>query len=328
MAYIIQQRRDTLANWNSINPVLADSELGFILDKDETGKQKSSLYKIGDGRTAWKDLPLFGFGGNVYDDFRGDDLTTSVPTRQAVIDKIVLELSKLNNDIVNGTKDVEGLLNKLSNTQLVQFLSPEGGEEFNGKVNTIEDPLTWEDIEPVMRNQIVSRFALLEQFQGIWNDFGGMEDNINVLRNDHNSFVQVTEEQLAVLLAFKDTFGPAFNDFKATTEATLESLTASIDTHDKFINGWDEEVTTEETDPETGEPIIETVHHNGVDEKIAVAKTEVQTNVDNVDAKIESLRAEFEAKHNILSEVDFAKIKDFESYAEGTLFYTYAATQA
>ena len=328
MAYIFQHRRDTLANWNAVNPVLADAEIGFILDLDENGKQKSSLYKIGDGGTAWNDLPLFGFGGNVYDNFTGSDLNTSVASRQAVIDKIVSELSKLNNDIVNGTKDVEGLLNKLSNTQLVQFLTPENGEYFGDLYNDPENPLTWEQVQPYLENQIVSRWALLEQFQGIWNDFGGMEDNINVLRQDHNSFVQVTEEQFAVLLSFKDTFGPAFNEFKAATEATLVSLTVSINAHDKFINGWDEEVTTEETDPETGEPIIETIHHKGVDEKIANAQSEVQTNVDNVDAKIESLRAEFVAKHNILSEVDFAKIKDFTPYAEGTLFYTYAATQA
>ena len=58
MAYQIQQRRDTKANWESVNPVLADAEIGFILDKDENGVQKSSLFKIGDGKTAWKQLPL------------------------------------------------------------------------------------------------------------------------------------------------------------------------------------------------------------------------------------------------------------------------------
>lgn len=312
MAYIFQHRRDTLANWNAVNPILADAEIGFILDLDENGKQKSSLYKIGDGGTAWNDLPLFGFGGNVYDNFTGSDLNTSVASRQAVIDKIVSELSKLNNDIVNGTNDVEGLLNKLSNTQLVQFLTPENGEYFGDLYNDPDNPLTWEQVQPYLENQMVSRWALLEQFQGIWNDFGGMEDTINILSRDHNSFVQVTEDQFAVLSAFKDTFGPAFNEFKETTETTLESHAASIDAHDKFINGWDEEVTTEETDPETGEPIIETVHHNGVDEKIV-----------NIDTKIENLRSEFTAKQHILSETDFRNIKDFESYAEGTLFFTY-----
>jgi hypothetical protein len=87
MAYILQHRRDTLENWKSVNPVLADAEIGYILDLDENGKQKSSLYKIGDGRTAWNDLPLFGFGGNVHDDFAGNDLNISVASRQAVLDK-------------------------------------------------------------------------------------------------------------------------------------------------------------------------------------------------------------------------------------------------
>jgi hypothetical protein len=41
----LQIRRDTAANWTSVNPTLADGEIGY--EKD-TGKQK-----IGDGATAW-----------------------------------------------------------------------------------------------------------------------------------------------------------------------------------------------------------------------------------------------------------------------------------
>lgn len=316
MAYIFQHRRDTLANWNAVNPVLADAEIGFILDLDENGKQKSSLYKIGDGSTAWNDLPLFGFGGNVYNNFAGNDLNTSVASRQAIIDKIVLELSKLNNDIVNGTNDVEGLLNKLSNTQLVQFLTPENGEYFGELYNDPENPLTWEQVQPYLENQIVSRWALLEQFQGIWNDFGGMEDNINILRNDHNSFVNdtfnpfvtTTESQIKTLQNFATVFG----EFKTLTESTLSEHATILEDHEKTINGWDEEKETG-VDEETGEPIIETVRHKGFDEKI-----------EDVDAKLEQFKTEVSNKHNILTETAFRDIKDFSGYAEGTLFFTYA----
>jgi Major tropism determinant N-terminal domain len=49
MGQRIKQRRDTAANWNTTNPVLADGELGY----DKTSKQ----YKTGDGTTAWNSLP-------------------------------------------------------------------------------------------------------------------------------------------------------------------------------------------------------------------------------------------------------------------------------
>ena len=48
MAIRIQLRRDTAANWNAENPVLAVGEPGINTD---TGQ-----IKIGDGTTAWNDL--------------------------------------------------------------------------------------------------------------------------------------------------------------------------------------------------------------------------------------------------------------------------------
>jgi len=48
MADIIQIRRDTALSWGTINPVLADGELGF-----ETDSKKG---KIGNGITAWNSL--------------------------------------------------------------------------------------------------------------------------------------------------------------------------------------------------------------------------------------------------------------------------------
>ena len=44
----IQQRRDTAANWTSVNPTLADGEFG--IEKD------TRKFKIGDGTTAWNSL--------------------------------------------------------------------------------------------------------------------------------------------------------------------------------------------------------------------------------------------------------------------------------
>jgi len=52
MAYIIQIRRDTSTNWINANPILADGEFGYEID--------TKKYKLGDGTTAWIDLP-YGF---------------------------------------------------------------------------------------------------------------------------------------------------------------------------------------------------------------------------------------------------------------------------
>lgn len=48
MAVTIQLRGDTAANWTSVNPILAERELGIETD--------TLLYKIGNGVTAWNSL--------------------------------------------------------------------------------------------------------------------------------------------------------------------------------------------------------------------------------------------------------------------------------
>ena len=49
MANKIQLRRDTAANWTTVNPILTDGEPGLETDTNKT--------KYGDGTTAWVDLP-------------------------------------------------------------------------------------------------------------------------------------------------------------------------------------------------------------------------------------------------------------------------------
>lgn len=53
MSNKLQLRRDTAANWEAANPVLAQGEIGLILDNN--GKVLGQ--KIGDGVTEWKALP-------------------------------------------------------------------------------------------------------------------------------------------------------------------------------------------------------------------------------------------------------------------------------
>lgn len=48
MDALIQLRRDTSANWQSVNPVLKTGEPGYAID--------TKILKIGDGKTAWNAL--------------------------------------------------------------------------------------------------------------------------------------------------------------------------------------------------------------------------------------------------------------------------------
>lgn len=53
---VIQIRRDSSANWESINPILASGEMGY----DTT----NNVVKIGNGSDNWVSLPVLSGGGS------------------------------------------------------------------------------------------------------------------------------------------------------------------------------------------------------------------------------------------------------------------------
>lgn len=55
MAIRIQLRRDTALNWTTVNPILAEGEVGLELDTDK--------FKIGNGLDPWVLLPYGGLQG-------------------------------------------------------------------------------------------------------------------------------------------------------------------------------------------------------------------------------------------------------------------------
>jgi Major tropism determinant N-terminal domain len=65
MAIEIQIRRDTAANWTSVDPTLAEGEFGLETDTNQL--------KIGDGVLAWTALAYFGGSANPFD----QDLNTT-----------------------------------------------------------------------------------------------------------------------------------------------------------------------------------------------------------------------------------------------------------
>lgn len=62
----IQTRRDILANWSSINPILDLGEIGLELDTDR--------FKFGDGVTPWNNLFYGGTGGDFIDGGTADSV--------------------------------------------------------------------------------------------------------------------------------------------------------------------------------------------------------------------------------------------------------------
>lgn len=82
----MQQRRDTAAQWAAKNPVLLDGELGVVTDNPNS-------YKIGDGVTAWNDLPLRGFDGNIVQEL--GDSATSVMSQKAISEHVAKQNAKL-----------------------------------------------------------------------------------------------------------------------------------------------------------------------------------------------------------------------------------------
>jgi hypothetical protein len=57
---IQQQARGTAAAWYDANPTLASAEIGYIIYDTEPGADNTNAgkFKIGDGTTAWNDLPI------------------------------------------------------------------------------------------------------------------------------------------------------------------------------------------------------------------------------------------------------------------------------
>ena len=79
MADLIQFRGDTALRWASINPVLAEREIGLVTDS-------KGQFKIGDGVSKWNDLSLWGFDGNLVQSSGTSE--TSVMSQKAVTELV------------------------------------------------------------------------------------------------------------------------------------------------------------------------------------------------------------------------------------------------
>lgn len=118
MAYQIQLRHDTAANWTAANPTLAQGEAGYETD---TGK-----LKVGDGVTAWAALAYFGGSGTVTSVTAADTSiviggTASAPTvRTGTLDVIAADHPPAAAVALNAQK-ITGLANGTLATDAAAF---------------------------------------------------------------------------------------------------------------------------------------------------------------------------------------------------------------
>ena len=172
MAYRLQFRKDTKANWESVNPQLADGEIGLI--------RGTNLYKIGEPKDNgvlkfWNELPLYGFNGTLsqtLDVAEGEAVNNEAVTKAALIAKF--------NEISNSMSTITGRLDSLElpddATSLKKYLEDlselvetQGDviDEINSRISAVETTINGVDAEEG------------EGVKGLVEKVGDLEDIIN-----------------------------------------------------------------------------------------------------------------------------------------------------
>lgn len=197
MAYRLQFRKDTKANWESVNPQLADGEIGLI--------RGTNLYKIGEPKDNgtlkfWNELPLYGFNGTLsqtLDVTEGEAVNNEAVTKAALIAKF--------NEISNSMSTITGRLDSLElpddATSLKKYLEDlselvetQGDviDEINSRISAVETTLNGVDSEE--GEGVKGLVEKVDDLEGIINDSGEGEEKVLGLK----SRVEVLEEKHVV----------------------------------------------------------------------------------------------------------------------------------
>ena len=148
MSLRVQMRRDTLANWNSVNPILAQGEWGWVIGTED--------FKIGDGVHAWVDLPYIQFGeipnnGTLTIQKNGVAIATFTANQaNDTVANIVADTPAWGN--ITGTLadqtdlsqalatklTASDIYNVLNSTAIDKALSANMGKELNDRLNNVE----------------------------------------------------------------------------------------------------------------------------------------------------------------------------------------------
>ena len=240
MAYLIQQRRDTKENWEKVNPVLADAEIGFIKDVDDDGNPKSSLFKIGNGKTAWNDLPLFGWGGTFYNAesaWQGSDLDTSIASQQAVLDKIAEKITASETTTNTTIEEVRVALEELFNTSLNSL-----DEKYDKIINGAEEYIDEETGEvipavPGIESRLANVESKVETLFGNNEVEGSVDNRIKAAVDGILDGVSIDFDTFKEVETYITSDKEAMANLDTLTKehtTTLESHTASIEKFDSM----------------------------------------------------------------------------------------------
>lgn len=164
MASRIQFRRDTSAEWERVNPILANSEIGFILDLDVNGNQRSSLYKIGDGLHTWNELPLFGFNGNFSEDLESltDEDHNTVVSKYTLVEKFQ-SIQNILNSINSNIGEIDGDVEELKSwSEEVKTILSELGTKIEESEQTISEHTSSIETLGGIANSLDGRVGVLE----------------------------------------------------------------------------------------------------------------------------------------------------------------------
>lgn len=85
MSVVFQFKRGTASEWNTINPILAEGEMGVVLD--------SGTYRVGNGVDAWNDLPAY---------------TLQPEVANLVFDNVTTEPTSIADTLTLYSKDIAG----------------------------------------------------------------------------------------------------------------------------------------------------------------------------------------------------------------------------
>jgi hypothetical protein len=127
---IIQHRRDTASQWDSVNPTLAQGEIGYVTSGTNAGN-----FKVGDGSSVWAALPFVRTPSETITASTG--LTKTGSDIRAVFG--VTDTTVLRGDHAGATTGVHGIVSPavIVGTSTAQELSNKTFANFIEKVNVV-----------------------------------------------------------------------------------------------------------------------------------------------------------------------------------------------
>ena len=191
----IQFRRDTLANWASANPILAEGEIGYVLDDP-------NRYKMGDGVKTWDQLPFRGFDGTLVHETGNNE---TIVMSQAAVTR---ELTKLESDIdkkVNGVFpfEAENLQGNYTVTELIpNFTLNKGDIIIISLHNYSNGKNSWLQIKDSDTNTNIRSFSISSAENDLQYEADQHYSNLKLQINCESSNTDISGEMKIIRKAF------------------------------------------------------------------------------------------------------------------------------